>query len=142
MGTMKTTHVCLIALLVVLSSCSRKQDVSSEAEQATHSSTRQDEAVTLGNCLASGETLEFSMREAAAGVRSAEMGSHASARVRQEGIDMARERLKIVGQLLDSFERDAVNFQEDDRVKAWLSALPEYRRQLAQHSAELDRLSR
>lgn len=136
------TALALAGALVVLCSCSQKEEASSGSEQAPHSTARQDKPATLENCLALGPVLEFSMKTAADGVRTAEMGSRGSAGVRQEGIKIARERLKIVGNLLDSFERDATTFQENAQVKAWLSTLPEYRRQLAQHSATLDRLSR
>ncbi len=139
---MKKTLVFLVALLVVVSYCSQNEDSSSRPKQTPQSSGLQDKPASLENCLTLGGMLEFSMEQAAAGVRTAEMSKHLSNKTRQKGIKIARERLKIVGELLDLFEKDAMNYKHNALVKLRLKSLPEYRKQLDQHSAKLDKLSR
>ena len=138
---MKTTIVLILVFLVVASSCSRGEDVSPPPEKDTSSRALQDKPATLESCLATAKMFEFIMKEAAAGVHTAEMGSRLSAEARQEGIIIARERLKITGEMLDLFERDSVQFRDDPQIKPYIMALPGYRKRLAEYSTKLNRLS-
>lgn len=164
---MKSAIALILALAVAASSCSKRDEgtpspnedgipavsqdepATSKKEEGTPPPKKdtvptasQDKPATLENCLALAELLEFSVNEAGDGVRTAEIGSRLSTGAREEGIRIARERLTIVGEMLDLFERDAANYREDPRIKPHLLALPGYRERLADLSTQLDRLSR
>jgi len=138
---MKKNAFFVFAMLAIIFSCSNKED-KSPPQQTIHSNAKQNEPVTLENSLALGETLKFAMKTASDGVRTAEIGVRGSENTRKMGIKIARERLKIVENLLNLFEKDAVKFRTNEDIKSYLKALPGYREQLKQYLANIDQLSR